>query len=329
MALGAKVAVEELERRGFDPELTLEKAGLTRALVETDSARIPYDKYAEFLERAAADSNDTMFGLNVSRKIDPHDLGVLSYVSLASDTLSEALANFERYSQLVTQAYSVELSSEADNAVLTIVSAFPVPINNRQMAEATAGFFFRFCQYLTGRDITPVEIRFAHPFAGNDERHRAFFGCPVLFGQPYSQALFRIRDMEARIDTADDRLKRILNAHCDVLMEKSAPFTPELVSSVQQHIADLLPKHKAKARIVAARMGLSERSLSRRLKDHDTNFGLIKDQMRQDLAYQYLRESGESLANIAFLLDYSTQSAFSASFKRMTGHTPKQVRRSS
>lgn len=327
MALGAQVAVQELERRGFDPELSLEKAGLTRALVESDNVRIPYDKYAKFLEYAAADSNDTMFGLNVSHKIDPRDLGVLSYVSLASDTLSEALANFEHYSQLVTQAYSVGLSLEADVAVLTIISSFSVPVNIRQMAAVTAGFFFRFCSYLAEREISPVEMRFAHPFAAGSDRHREFFGCPVLFGQQHSQALFKVHDLAVRIDTADDRLKQILKTHCDVLMKKSAPYTPELISSVQQHIADLLPKHKARATIVAALMGLSERSLSRRLKDHGTNFGLVKDRMRQDLAFQYLRKSGESLANIAFLLDYSTQSAFGASFKRMTGHTPKEVRR--
>lgn len=327
MALGARVAVEELKRRGVDPMPLLKKAGLEHTSIVAENALIPHDKSAMLLELAAAEAQDDLFGLVVGEAIDPRDLGAVSYVGFASDTLGEALANFQRYLELISQTERISLSYLDDVAFVTTTPRHPNIRNPRHPAEAGAVFLVRFCQHLAGEEIVPVEIRFTHRYAGGTAGHEAVFGCPVIFGQKEEQVLFRHGDLSARIDSADDRLKRILQSHCDYLMEKNSPYTPDFIAAIRGSLLELLPKQKAKAKIVAEHLGISERTLTRRLQNHATDFREVRDAVRRDLAHEYLRGSDETLAHIAYLLDYSSQSAFSASFKQMTGKTPSEVRK--
>jgi len=66
--------------------------------------------------------------------------------------------------------------------------------------------------------------------------------------------------------------------------------------------------------------------LSRRLASEGTTFFKTLEELRQALARNYLRDSGLTLAEIAFLLGYSGLSSFNDAFKRWTGHTPGQYR---
>ena len=77
---------------------------------------------------------------------------------------------------------------------------------------------------------------------------------------------------------------------------------------------------------VAKMLGLSERSLQRRLNEEGTTFLTLKDEVRKDLSLNYVRNMNIDIAEIAFLLGYSDQSTFSRSFKRMTGKSPSEVR---
>ena len=77
---------------------------------------------------------------------------------------------------------------------------------------------------------------------------------------------------------------------------------------------------------VAKNLGLSKRSLQRRLQEEGTSFMTLKDEVRKELSHNYVRDSKIDIIEIAFLLGYSDQSAFSRSYKRMTGMSPSEVR---
>lgn len=331
-ALGARIVVEELERRGIAPEPILDAAGLERADVAADRPRIANDKNTALFELAAAASGDDFFGLFVGGLSDPRDLGAVSYLMLASDTLGDALDQLRRYLGLISEVDTIDLSCDAARAVVTAIPAQPgTPAGQqsagRQSAESGSLFFVRFLQHLVEPGLAPLEVRFVHGFDGQPDAHIRAFGCPVRFRHSHNQVVFRRSDLSKPVTSADNRLFRILKSLCDALLAQSAAGIPPLVASVRGHIAKLLPKQRAKAKIVASEMGMSERTLTRRLSAHGTSFSEIRDTMRRDLATEYLRESDQSLTQIAFLLDYSSQSAFSSAFKRMTGRTPRDVRR--
>jgi len=95
---------------------------------------------------------------------------------------------------------------------------------------------------------------------------------------------------------------------------------------VERLLIDALARGTPTARQVAPALGISERTLARRLAAEDTSFGQILDDIRRDMALGYLEDPAISLAQIAFLLGYADQSAFSNAFRRWVGRSPSRFR---
>ena len=77
---------------------------------------------------------------------------------------------------------------------------------------------------------------------------------------------------------------------------------------------------------VARSLGMSKRTLARRLSDEGLNFTEILQQLRRDLAVRYLDDRKLHVSKIAWLLGFNEVSAFTHAFKRWTGKTPSQIR---
>ena len=93
-----------------------------------------------------------------------------------------------------------------------------------------------------------------------------------------------------------------------------------------QLLSVLRPRGKMQAAAIAAQLGMSERSLSRRLTEEGTSFGEVLDHLRRRLALQYLEDDRLSIKQIAWFLGYSEPGAFNHAFKRWTGTSPGQTR---
>jgi AraC-like DNA-binding protein len=93
-------------------------------------------------------------------------------------------------------------------------------------------------------------------------------------------------------------------------------------TKVENAIIPLLPHGNAQASQVARRLGVSQRSLARHLAHEGLNFSKLLNQLRQQLARQYLRDEQLSVSHVAWLLGYQDVAAFSNAFKRWTGKRP-------
>jgi AraC-like DNA-binding protein len=96
---------------------------------------------------------------------------------------------------------------------------------------------------------------------------------------------------------------------------------------VEDRLVSLLPSGRPQASVIAEQLGMSERSLRRRLLEEGTNFAELLDRLRKRLALRYLDDEHVSLKQIAWLLGYSELGAFNHAFKRWTGTSPGQMRR--
>ena len=99
-----------------------------------------------------------------------------------------------------------------------------------------------------------------------------------------------------------------------------------LKATVANAIAPLLPHGKAQFNAVARKLGVSNRTLARRLTAEGLRFGEILNQLRSDLAMLYLKERNLSISQIAWLCGYQGVGAFSHRCKRWTGMNPKRMR---
>lgn len=326
-AVWVQQLIAELHSRRHAVEPILRGAGLERATVDADGARIPITAHAAVFELAAQSVDDDCLGLRFGATRDTRDAGLIGYLGIASQTLGDALRNLSRYSRVFSDALEIDTSDLAKLGDLRWAFRIPAGLRTRQMIEFSAANLVQATRQLTGRNIVPVEVTFAHPRNEHLDAFDRFFGCKVQFGGAGNRLRFRQSDLLTHLVNADDRLLAILRSYCDEILGSHAKKSPPLVDQVERLIVQRLTGGEAKADTIAAELGMTRRTLTRKLAELGTSFQSLLDGLRKELAQRYLTDSGISMAEIAFLLGYTETSAFTHAFRRWTGRTPRQARR--
>jgi AraC-like DNA-binding protein len=171
-------------------------------------------------------------------------------------------------------------------------------------------------------------VHFVHARREGVREVSRYFGCEVSYLQRRARIVLKASDAAIPISTSDHRLLKILEAYCEAVLKEHGTSEAGLVSRVERHIVDLLPKGAAMAKVIATELGMSERTLTRQLASLGTNFNDVLDRMRKQLALKYVGETDLSLAEVSFLLGYANPPAFSVAFRRWTGKAPSALRRS-
>jgi AraC-like DNA-binding protein len=118
----------------------------------------------------------------------------------------------------------------------------------------------------------------------------------------------------------------MLLRYCEQALAYRRSKEGPLQITVENAITPLLPHGKARLEVVAQTLGLSSRTLARRLAAEGLTFGQILDQLRFDLATHYLGDANLPISEIAWLVGYQGVSAFSHGYRRRTGMSPKRMR---
>jgi AraC-like DNA-binding protein len=154
----------------------------------------------------------------------------------------------------------------------------------------------------------------------------AFFGNDIEFGAKVDEVAFAATAKDMLVVSADSYLNDLLNANFEEALSRHPTHRATFQLAVENAIAPLLPHGKARAAEIARRLGLSQRTFSRRLSLEGLTFSEAVEHVRRDLAEQYLADQGLSISQIAWLLGYQEVSAFTHAFKRWTGNTPRNAR---
>jgi len=327
-AVWARELVADLKSRGRDVEGLLAEVGLRESSLTGDGARISFAKHVALFERAADILGDDRLGLHFGQTRDTRDAGLLGYIGLSSATLSDAIANLSRYRRVFSDAMDVRIDDLETRGLLTWEFRDGAANVARQSIEFTAANWVRGFRETTGIHLVPVSLAFAHDRTEGIDEFERFFGCPVRFGHRANSLELRPDDLGRQLLTADNRLLGLLRQYCQEVLARRSKQSPPLIERVERAVADRLTNGRATLATVAADLGMSSRTLSRRLADLETSFYAVLADLRNQLAHRYLHESRLSCTEIAFVLGYSDVSSFNHAFKRWTGLTPTAARRS-
>jgi AraC-like DNA-binding protein len=304
----------------------LSEHGLARAADEANGLpqRVSAIGQCRFLEYAAEAMDDSAFGLHLARQIDPRDVGLYFYAASAARDLGEALALFSRYCRIANEAFRLTQRS-ADTAIEFEFAGLSRYASRHNMEYVVAGIRTAL-RTMSGRNVAPTKVAFAHNRNSDVREFERFFGCPVEFGAPSNLLSISADALRLPLITADPKLLRVLRPYCDAAATERNVKPGTMRSAVEAEVEKLLPDGKAKAENVAEALALSLRTLARRLADEGTTYGEVVDQLRSSLATQYLKDPGMSLGQIAWLLGYEGSTSFNHAFKRWTGRSPSADR---
>jgi AraC-like DNA-binding protein len=324
--IGSREIYRELKNADADIAAILTDVGIDPRFFEKENIWIDYEKFASLLERVARELNHPFFGMHVAQEADPRDVGPLGYLYIASPTLGDFLLKLQRYYQVFNDAFSMELSVSGDTATISFEPSRPSFAEFRHVSEFLDAWFIHTYQDLIGEKIPPIEVRFIHSFDGDLAAHEKYLSCPAKFDCVRAETILPRSVLASPLKTADSQLLKIETKLCDDVLERQSNAGSDLITRFERVLVDQLPSGRAKAEIVAAEMGMSERTLARRLVDENTTFAQTLDTMRHDLSLKYIQHPDLQLSEISFLLGYANQSSFCVAFKRWTGKAPLAFR---
>ena len=292
---------------------------LTPQIVADDDARITPAQFCVAWSEAMRLTGDSRLALKIAAATPPGAFGVVEYVCRSAPTLGDALRQWVRYLNLLDDAVVVGLVTEGDRAYLRVVreSEAPAPASH----ELCWALVARYAKELSTVPFRVLAIELAHRPPGDVAPYRAFFDAPVVFGAATTQMVFPASVLAASLVSSDPALLAILTRAADEVARKMVTRDPPLTQQVKRALHDLLRNDEANVDVVAKRLGMTSRSLQRRLKDEGTAFQTVREDLRRELAERYLAD-GLAIAEISFLLGFSEPSAFFRAFKRWTGETP-------
>jgi AraC-like DNA-binding protein len=323
----ACLTFQHMREQGVRTDTALKEAGLVRSQLRDPDKRIPFAKHVRFLEIAADRLGDPFWGLHLGASIHPKQVGLLGYVALSCDTLGAAIKNMTRYLSVLSEGAEVELAIQGNQVSVTSRILDPHVLDCRQIDDFGASVQLAACRALTSTDVVPERVDFRTPKPHSLAEHKRVFGAPVRFDQPRTGLVFDSKVMDLPIHTADSDLLRILERYCREILGRR-PAVQNLTYQVRELIANLLTTGEPTIDTVAREMRMSSRTLERRLSAEGLSYRRILDDIRRQLAERYLGDERLGLSQITYLLGYSEPTAFNRAFRRWTGVTPTQYRKS-
>jgi AraC-like DNA-binding protein len=276
------------------------------------------------LPRALQDDD---LGFHAGQLVQLRKYGLIYYVPASSDTLGEALRRLARYGSMGNTSLSTKYLGGKDIRIAYNYVGIARRLDRHQI-ECVLTVLIRLCRELTGCPVNPSRVSLVHHRrrAGNFFEFAAFFGCDIEFGAAVDEVVFALSIADIPVVSADPYLTKLLIANCEEALSRRATRRGPFRAVVENAIVPLLPHGNARESEIARQCGLSQRTFVRRLTSESLTFSEVLNDLRRELATQYLADNGLSISQIAWLLGYQEVSAFTNAFKRWTGRTPREAR---
>lgn len=319
--------LEAIAAAGGNFDVVLNAVHLDRRILGTPDHFMPTSTFAAILNESARVTHDDCFGLHLGERFDPRDIGPLVYVALNSPTIGAGIENVERYLHVYDSSAQWSCAVEGDRAYMRFALVALDVKDLRQSNEHGMAIILNTLRMMIGSHWAPLEVQFAHAAPEQIVEHHRIFRAPVLFGVDRNALVIERGLTEAPVPAADGKLYPIVKRYLDRAV-KELPKEDSLLSAVRKAVAESMREGDPTLGRVAKKMGLSPRTLERRLEEHGMRFKTLMDDTRRRFAINYLEDREHTVTQVAFLLGYSEVSAFNRAFKRWTGSTPLKYRRS-
>jgi AraC-like DNA-binding protein len=321
----SRIAYRHAVRRGVEVASLLAQAGLTQRDIEDRSATIGVVNQIKFVELVAAKLGDELLGFHLVEDFDFREIGLLYYVAASADTFGGALSRIERYAKIQNDGVDFKVIKGKTVRVRLHYTGVARHTDVHQIGSLIA-LIIRLARHLTGRTLKPTRVRIMHHIHGGKSELEKLLDADVEDGARVDEVEFPAPSWDLAIISADPYLHRVCVQSCEEALARRGLRQTPLKVQVENSIAALLPHGQARHDHVAAELGMSPRTLARRLAAEDSSFAKILEEVRSALAERYLADRTLPISQIAWLLGYAEISGFTRAFQRWTGLVPSAAR---
>lgn len=316
-----------LETRGLRAaERAFVLEGLPEGAGTVPVVTAPLPAIGRFLERAEAAMGVPSLGLVLAQSVPRGTYAWLEFIARLAPTLEEGMKSVGRFYRLVNKGADIAYVERGDLAGLDIRVHGRSDGWGRQLNEYTVALFHRITRELAPA-WKPTHVWFSHDVPEWDvvQDLSAFFGVRPSFGVPTSGFDGPGELVDVQLPTADAALRGLLRDQALQALVAEVPLAA-LVSKVRDEIRRRLGAEALSIESIAASLGLTARTLQRRLRDEGSTYQSVLDGVRAQAAKDWLANAHRSVTELAAKLGYSEPGALDRAFRRWTGKTPTEWR---
>jgi AraC-like DNA-binding protein len=313
-----------LDDFGLDASRLTAGLGIAGEDLADPGCRVSFRQGREAILRAIKLAKGRALGLETGRREKITSVGLVGYAMMTANTVGDAVKLGLDLQKDTGSMLEFDTRVGPDEVAVTAASRFHDTDIHVFLVEEAFASFMGIATGLVGEEFRPLRIDLAYPAPVHAEAYKEVFGCPVRFGQMENAFVYDPAWYERPLATADPFTHRQLlefMAYNRARRREAA----EIIESVERVLRQKLNSRNHISKVARA-LGMSERTLRRRLAESGVSFQSILDGLRKNRALELLANQNMSVEQIAFAVGFSDPHNFRRAFRRWTGATPGAVR---
>jgi AraC-like DNA-binding protein len=319
--------IDALGEVGIDQDRFLAAARFDATKLADAEGRISAEEYDAVIDCALDLTADEAFGLRLGERTQAASHHLIAHLVTSAGTLREAIDALMRFQRLITDGPSCRLEEGAEEARV-VYEVAPGSFRCRRFrAELAMTGFSRIVQHF-GRGVRPREVNFEHSAPAYLPEYTRLFGGTERFEQSFTGIVID-RALLASVQLHQDtEFHRALEVQAETRIAQLGR-KKSYAERVRDYLLYTTTNRADDMEGVARGLGLSVRTLRRRLQEEGETYGAIASAAFVALAKRLLVDEARSVEETAYAMGYSTPTSFHRAFKRWTGTTPKLFREQS
>jgi AraC-like DNA-binding protein len=317
------VVLGRLASLGVDADRILRHAGIAPSRFQGTRAKLTVREFFAFWRSLEAVGGSRELGILIGTRAEPHQLDVASLAAIHADNLGDALSKFARYKRVVC---GEEVSVETFNGEARIRfhwvhvdGALPM-----MLVDTTFASLVTLAAHGVGAPVTPIRVELARRRMDESMLHRAF-RCPIQFDASVDQLVLDESSLARPFVTRNADVVAMLVPSLETALAE-ATTSRTIAEDVRAVLSHRMTGERPNVEKVARTLGLSARTLQRRLGELGTSYQALLDDVRRDAARRLLANTDLDASEIAFLLGFEELNSFSRAFHGWEGATPTRWR---
>jgi hypothetical protein len=269
----ARLAAEHAMQAGIDINLLLRRADIPPSLLQDAGIRIAVRSQIQLTNLVAEATQDKLLGFHLARNFDLRELGAFYYLLASAEKLGSAIDYAVRYFSTHNEGIQLYRSPGALSINFEYVGG--ERHTDTHQIEFLVTCVLRLSRQLTGRELTPTYVGFIHHHDGDASEMERYFGCKLSFGAVGDRISFDPHEADLPVVSSDRFLNKFLAEYYAETASQQQSRQSPFRARVENVITSRLSNGTAAIGNVASDLGMSTRTLSRRLSAENTTFSRI------------------------------------------------------
>ncbi|MBV1912526.1 MAG: AraC family transcriptional regulator [Cycloclasticus sp.] len=318
-----QIAIRELSNKGITPEQILDGTGLNTDSLQADDY-VSLEQFINVILNTRKLSHNPAIGLLLGSLLHPSTHGPVGWAAINSPTLSDAINIFQRYSQIRTPFILYTTLTQGDEYIIRLTLTDNLKAAHTIFIEAMLMLLQHIIEFILGRPMTEASLYMNSFTPSYADSYQQYFHCPIHFNSGHLEIRLPLSLKNTPNPNADKHMYQIALEQCQGAyhqLQRDINISTEIYDYISANLSC-----SPTLAHTAIQFSLTPRTLTRRLKDQQTSFQKIKDDVYAFQASSYLRRSAIAIDTLSVIFGYSDPANFRRSFKRWFGQTPQQYR---